>query len=139
MSVTTVTHINLRAQARQALTFYQSVFGGELALVTYQQFGNMRDPADADHIIWGQVVAANGFRIMAYDVPAAMPWNQGENAFFVSLRGDDIAEITAQWDKLCEGGAVLLALAPAKWSPLYGMVKDRFGVVWVIDVALAAA
>jgi PhnB protein len=139
MSVTTVTHINLRAQARQALTFYQAVFGGELALVTYQQFGNVQDPADADLVIWGQVVAANGFRIMAYDVPTAMPWNQGENAYFVSLRGDDIDEITAQWHKLCEGGAVLLALAPAQWSPLYGMVKDRFGVVWVVDVAAKAA
>jgi PhnB protein len=99
----------------------------------------MQDPADADLVIWGQVVAANGFRIMAYDVPTAMPWNQGENAYFVSLRGDDIDEITAQWHKLCEGGAVLLALAPAQWSPLYGMVKDRFGVVWVVDVAAKAA
>ncbi|MRW84932.1 VOC family protein [Pseudoduganella sp. FT26W] len=135
MSVTTVTHINLRGQARAALNFYHAVFGGELALVTYAQAGNVQDPADAEHVIWGQVVAANGFRVMAYDVPAAMPWNQGENAFFVSLRGDDADEITALWRKLAEGGAVVHALAPSQWSPLYGMLKDRFGVVWVVDVA----
>jgi PhnB protein len=137
MSVTTVTHINLRGQARAALAFYHAVFGGELALVTYAQAGNVQDPADAEHVIWGQVVAANGFRVMAYDVPAAMPWNQGENAFFVSLRGDDADEITSLWHKLREGGAVVHALAPSQWSPLYGMLKDRFGVVWVVDVAAA--
>nr|WP_315261006.1 VOC family protein [uncultured Duganella sp.] len=137
MSVTTVTHINLRGQARQALMFYQAIFGGELALVTYAQAGNVQDPADADHVLWGQVVSANGFRVMAYDVPAAMPWNQGENAFFVSLRGDDAAEITAQWQQLCEGATVVQALAPSPWSPLYGMLKDRFGVVWVVDLAAA--
>ena len=137
MSVTTVTHINLRGQARAALAFYHAVFGGELALVTYAQAGNVQSPADAENVIWGQVVAANGFRVMAYDVPAAMPWNQGENAFFVSLRGDDADEITALWHKLREGGAVVHALAPSQWSPLYGMLKDRFGVVWVVDVAAA--
>lgn len=136
MSVTTVTHINLRGQARAALAFYQAVFGGELTQVTYAQMGNVQDPADADHIIWGQVVAANGFRIMACDVAAATAWNQGENAFFVSLRGNDAEEITAQWHQLAEGGAVLHALAAAPWSPLYGMLKDRFGVVWVVDMGV---
>lgn len=137
MSVTTVTHINLRGQARAALAFYQAVFSGELTQVTYAQMGNVQDPADADQIIWGQVVAANGFRIMACDVAAATPWSQGENAFYVSLRGDNAEEISAHWHKLSEGGAVLHALAAAPWTPLYGMLKDRFGVVWVVDVAVS--
>jgi PhnB protein len=136
MSVTTVTHINLRNQARAALAFYQAVFGGELTQVTYAQMGNVQDPADANNIIWGQVVAANGFRIMACDMAAATAWNQGENAFFVSLRGNDADEITAQWHKLAEGGTVLHALGAAPWSPLYGMLKDRFGVVWVVDMGV---
>jgi PhnB protein len=139
MSVTTVTHINLRGQARAALAFYQAVFSGELTQVTYAQMGNVQDPADAEHIIWGQVVAANGFRIMACDVAAATPWHQGENAYFISLRGDSVEEIAALWRKLGEGGAVLQALAPTVWTPLYGMLKDRFGVVWVVDVAAAGA
>lgn len=139
MSVTTVPHINLRGQARAALAFYQTVFGGELTQVTYAQMGNVQDPADADHIIWGQVVAANGFRIMACDVAADTAWHQGENAFFVSLRGNHADEIAAQWHQLSEGGVIQQPLAPAPWTPLYGMLKDRFGVVWVVDVASAAA
>ncbi|MEV4172552.1 VOC family protein [Nonomuraea sp. NPDC049709] len=135
MSVKSVTHLNFRGDARAALEFYQSVFGGHLAVVTYKDAGNVEDPAAADQVMWGQVAADSGFHVMAYDVPAGMPWDQGENAFFVSLRGDTAEEVTAYWGKLSAGATVVRALEPAQWSPLYGMLRDRFGVVWVVDVA----
>ncbi|NUO98441.1 MAG: VOC family protein [Nonomuraea sp.] len=134
MSVTTVTHLNFRGDAREALTFYRSVFGGDLAVVTYEDAGNVREPSEADQVMWGQVAAGNGFRVMAYDVPSSMPWAQGENAFFVSLRGDSAEEVGAYWEGLCDGATVVRPLAAAPWAPLYGMLKDRFGVIWVLDV-----
>ncbi|MET7442939.1 VOC family protein [Streptomyces sp. NPDC005496] len=137
MSVDTVTHLNFRGDAREALTFYQSVFGGDLALVTYKDAGNVQEPTEADQVMWGQVAAESGFHVMAYDVPSRMPWNQGENAFFVSLRSGTAEEATAYWEKLSEGGTVLLPLDRAQWAPLYGMLRDRFGVTWVVDVARA--
>lgn len=137
MSVEVVTHLNFQGQARAALAFYQSVFGGQLSQVTYGEFGRALDPADAERIIWGQVAAPNGFRIMAFDVASGTPWQQGENAFFVSLRGASEDELRALWQGLAQGASIVQALAPAQWSPLYGMLKDRFGVVWVVDVAAA--
>ena len=134
MTVQTVTHLNFRGNAREALGFYRSVFGGDQTIATYRDLGNVEDPSEADHVVWGQVVSDAGFRIMAYDVPSSRPWHPGENAFFVSLRGDSSAEITAHWATLSDGATVLQDLAPAAWSPLYGMLKDRFGVTWVLDV-----
>ena len=134
MSVQAVTHLNFQGQARAALAFYQQVFGGQLMQFTYQDAGRNANPADLERIIWGQVEAPDGFRIMAFDVAGDMPWQQGENAFYVSLRGDTQHEIKALWDKLADGAAILLELAPSSWSPMYGMLKDRFGVVWVVDV-----
>ena len=134
MTVATVTHLNFRGDARPALEFYQSVFGGELAMITYQDAHNVQSPAEADQLMWGQVAADNGFRIMAYDVPSTQPWDRGRNSFFVSVRGRDVAEITELWQKLSDGGTVLAALAPAAWAPLYGMLADRFGITWVVDV-----
>jgi PhnB protein len=125
MSVKSVTHLNFRGDARAALEFYQAVFGGEVAVVTYP---------DADQVMWGQVAADNGFHVMAYDVPSTMPWDQGENAFFVSVRGETVGEVAAYWEKLSEGATVVRPLEPAPWAALYGMLKDRFGVVWVVDV-----
>lgn len=135
MSVQVTTHLNFQGQARAALAFYQSVFGGQLTQVSYAQLGRAVDPADAERIVWGQVVAPNGFRIMAFDVATGTPWQQGENAFFVSLRGSTEDEIQALWQGLAQDASIVHALAPAQWSPLYGMLKDRFGVVWVLDVA----
>ncbi|MEV1176913.1 VOC family protein [Nonomuraea sp. NPDC049784] len=142
MSVNVVTHLNFRDDARAALTFYQSVFGGDVAVVTYKDAGNVQQPSEADQVMWseadqvmwGQVAAGSGFRVMAYDVPSHLPWNQGENAFFVSVRGEAADEITAYWEKLTDGATVLQPLGPAQWAPLYGMLKDRFGVTWVLDV-----
>ncbi|NRQ35481.1 VOC family protein [Nonomuraea sp. NN258] len=135
MAVNTVTHLNFRGDARAALTFYQSVFGGDLAVITYRDAGAVQDPAAADEVMWGQVAAGNGFRVMAYDVPASLPWNQGENAFFVSLRGESSEEVAAFWKGLSDGANVLRPLGPAQWSASYGMLTDRFGVTWVVDVA----
>ncbi|MGW1991668.1 VOC family protein [Embleya sp. NPDC001921] len=134
MSVKSVTHLNFRGEARAALEFYRSVFGGDIAVVTYGDTGNVSDPAEAGQVMWGQVVADNGFHVMAYDVPSEMPWDRGENSFFVSLRGEDTKEITVYWERLSVGASIVQPLAPAQWAPLYGMLTDRFGVVWVLDV-----
>lgn len=73
---------------------------------------------------------------MAYDVPSATTFDPGEIAYFVSVRGISTEEITAYWDKLAAQGTVKAPLAPAGFSPLYGMVTDQFGVTWVLDVAV---
>ncbi|WP_328370764.1 VOC family protein [Micromonospora zamorensis] len=136
MSINTVAHINLRGNARAALDFYRAVFGGDLVAVTYADARNVQNPDEADQVMWGQVTSAEGFQIMAYDVPSARPWSQGESPFFVSVRGSDADEITGYWKKLSEGSTVLVDLAPADWAPLYGMLTDPFGVTWVLDVAV---
>ncbi|PXX61747.1 PhnB protein [Nocardia tenerifensis] len=132
MSITTTTHLNFRGDARAALEFYQSVFGGDLAVVTYQDAGNVQE--EADRVMWGQVLAENGFHVMAYDVPAATAYDKGENSFFVSVRGATVEEVTGYWEKLSDGATVVIQLGPAGWAPAYGMLRDRFGVVWVVDV-----
>ena len=134
MTVNTVAHINLRGDARDALEFYRSVFGGDLTAVTYRDAGDVQNPDEADQLMWGQVTSAAGFQVMAYDVPSTRPWSLGEHPFFVSVRGSDAQEISTYWDKLSPGSAVVVPLAPSRWTPLYGMLTDRFGVTWVLDV-----
>jgi PhnB protein len=138
MTIQTTTHLNFRGTAREALEFYQTVFGGELTTISYADMGNA-DPDTADHVVWGQVTAANGFRIMAYDVYPHLPWEQGRDPFFVSVRGTDAAELTGLWTKLTDGATVRQSLEPSPWAPLYGQLTDRFGVTWVLDIAAAYA
>lgn len=120
--------------ARPALEFYRSVFGGEVAVVSYRDAHSVQDPAEADQVMWGQVQGDNGIHLMAYDVPSSLPYDAGVNAVFVSVRGKDADEITGHWKRLSEGATIVMDLAPAAWSPLYGMLKDRFGITWVLDI-----
>ncbi|MEU2123563.1 VOC family protein [Nocardia niwae] len=134
MSLTTTTHLNFRGDARAALEFYQSVFGGQLAVVTYEDAGNVQDESEADQIMWGQVQDGNGFHVMAYDVPGSMSYDRGANAFFVSVRGASVEEVSSYWERLTAGATIVVPMGPANWAPAYGMLRDRFGVVWVLDV-----
>ena len=138
MTIKSVTHLNFRGDARAALLFYQSVFGGEQMLITYTDARAVTNPAEADQIIWGQVMSKDGFHVMAYDVPSATAWNPGEAPFFVSVRGDDAETLTRYWEKLAAaGGTILQPFGPSGFSPLYGMVKDTFGVTWVVDLQVS--
>ncbi|MBW0104751.1 VOC family protein [Pseudonocardia sp. KRD291] len=136
MTVSTVAHLNFRGDARAALEFYRSVFDGELVVVTNGDMGVPVDPSEIDQVKWGQVADADGVHVMAYDVPAEQPWSRGQDSFFLSLRGETADEVTALWKGLCEGATVRVPLEPAQWAPLYGMLTDRFGITWVVDVAV---
>ncbi|MDM7989476.1 VOC family protein [Arthrobacter sp. zg-Y877] len=137
MSVTTTPHLNFRGEAKAALEFYHSVFGGSLVVVTNEDAYSVERPEEAGQVKFGQVLGGNGFAVMAYDVPSSVPYDQGDKSFFVSVRGDSAEEITDLWNRLADGSTVLQDLAPSAFSPAYGMVQDRFGVVWVLDVAVA--
>jgi hypothetical protein len=69
MTIQTTTHLNFRGDARQALEFYQSVFGGNAVINTYADFGMPAGVPGADKVVFGLVAADNGFRLMAYDIP----------------------------------------------------------------------
>jgi PhnB protein len=138
VSITTTTHPNFRGQAAEALALYAAVFGGEVVSSTFAQGADEGDTADGavgGQLKWGGVSAPNGFSVMAFDVPPGRAFAAGTDAVSVSVRATDAGELTACWDALVVGGAVRAGLAPAGFSPLYGMVTDRFGVTWVLDVA----
>ncbi|MBN8809412.1 MAG: VOC family protein [Sphingomonas sp.] len=138
MTFTVTPHLNFNGQARAALDFYTSVFGGEQRLMTYGAAGQEKLADSPEHIMWGQVAAEDGFRIMAFDVQAGRPYDAGTNAFFISLRGTSIEETRQRWAALADGASILLDAAPAPWSPFYGMLTDRFGVTWIVDVEAGA-
>ncbi|ANG85481.1 VOC family protein [Microbacterium aurantiacum] len=149
MSITTTTHLNFPGTARQALDFYQAVFGGTVTAATYGDLGMPADAPGADKIVFGQVENDNGFRVMAYDIPGQdttvtstlAGHTRRENGatitdrtFFQSVRGETLDEVTTIWDALADGADVIEPLAASTWSPGFGMLTDRFGVTWVIDV-----
>ncbi|RLP72227.1 VOC family protein [Mycetocola tolaasinivorans] len=154
MTITTTTHLNFHGNARDALEFYATVFGGEATIATYADFGMPAEAPGSAGVVFGQVETAGGFRVMAYDVPgqnyapgqndatAQTGTTRRENGatlttqpFFVSVRGETLNEITAYWERLSSGATIVEPLAASAWSPGFGMLTDSFGVTWILDVA----
>jgi len=126
-------YLSFRSDARQALEFYREVFGGELTLSTFGEFG-MADTPDADKIMHGQLETPSGFTLMASDTPAAMDLSAGTN-ISVCLSGDDADELRGYFTKLSEGGTVSMPLEKQMWGDEYGACVDRFGTPWMANIS----
>lgn len=126
-------YLSFRDTARQAMEFYQQVFGGNLTLSTFGEFGNT-DPAVADKVMHSQLETDSGFTLMASDTPPEMEYHPGNN-ISISLSGDDIDELRGYWQRLSESGTVTMALEKQMWGDEFGMCVDRFGIGWLVNIA----
>jgi PhnB protein len=130
-------YISFRDSARQAMDFYQSVFGGEVTRSTFGEFQVSDDPAVKDNVMHSMLETPNGLTLMAADTPPGMDLDSG-SAITISLSGEDEAELRGYWDKLVDGGTVGVPLEKAPWGDTFGMCTDRFGVNWMVNIAGAA-
>ena len=133
-------YLSFRDNAREAIEFYRSVFGGELNISTFGEYQASQDPAEQDKIMHSQLEAPGGLVLMAADTPNAMPYTPGDN-ISVSLSGgaDSDAELRGYWAKLTDGGTIGQPLEVAPWGDAFGMVTDKFGVNWLVNIAGSAA
>ena len=133
MTVRLNPYLNFEDSAREAMTFYQSVLGGELTVSTFGEFHASDDPTEQDKVMHAQLETPAGFTLMASDAPPGMEVGT-VGGFAVSLSGDDEAELRGYWDKLSEGGQVTMPLEKQMWGDIFGMLDDRFGVSWMVDI-----
>ena len=129
-------YLSFRDNARDAITFYESVFGGELNISTFGDYQASQDPEEADNVMHAMLVSPHGLTLMASDTPNGMEYNPGNN-ISVSLSGDsaDEAELRGYWDKLVDGGTVTMPLESAPWGDTFGMCVDKFGIAWLVNIA----
>jgi PhnB protein len=125
-------YISFAGSARQAMEFYQRVFGGSLTVNTFGEFGN-DDPAIADQIMHSMLVTDRGFTIMASDTPPGMQHNPGDN-ISISLSGEDADDLHRYWDELSAGGTITVPMAKQMWGDEFGSCVDQFGIPWLVNV-----
>ncbi|TFD11501.1 VOC family protein [Cryobacterium sp. TMT1-2-2] len=131
-------YLGFRDTAREAMDFYQSVFGGEITRSTFGEFNASDDPAEKDKIMHSELTITSGFSLMASDTPSSMELATSSSVT-VSLSGDDDAELTGYWEKLLEGGTATMPLSKAPWGDSFGMLVDKFGTNWMVNIAGATA
>jgi len=134
MSVWLNPYLSFRDNAREAMSFYQSVFGGELSVSTFADFDPSADPSEQDKIMHAQLETPDGLVLMGADTPEGMEY-RAQAGVSVSLSGDEEARLRGYWERLSEGGSVTVAFEKAPWGDTFGMCVDRFGTSWQVNVA----
>jgi len=134
MSVLLNPYLNFKDNAREALEFYHSIFGGELTVSSFGDFGAVQDPADTDKVMHGQLTGEAGLTLMAADTPSSMTFREPAG-ISVSLSGDDDATLRRYWERLLEGADIVEPLEVAPWGDAFGMLVDRFGIAWLVNIA----
>ncbi len=131
-------YLSFKSSAREAMAFYQSVFGGELTLNTFGDFGGAPDPAENDLIMHGQLETTSGFTLMGADTPSYMNY-AAPAGMTVSLSGENAGELRGYWDRLSDGANIVVPLEKAPWGDFYGQLVDRYGTPWMVNIAGSAA
>lgn len=121
-------YLQLPGTAREALTFYRDVFGGELALFTYAQFNREDGPAEA--IAHGEL--RGPVAVSASDAAGDEPTVRIEGVLFALLGTADPATLQTWFDRLCEGGTDVDPLQQRPWGAHDGQVTDRYGLRWLV-------
>ena len=136
MGITLNPYLNFRGNAREAMEFYEGVFGGKLNVSTFD-YHAASDPSENDLVMHADLEGSEGIRFMAADTPIKMEYRPGTN-FSMSLSGEDEAQLRGYFEKLAEGGSVTMPLERAPWGDIFGMCTDRFGISWLVNVAATA-
>ena len=127
-------YLSFRDNAREAMEFYQGVFGGKLDMTTFKEFEASQDPSEDDKIMHAMLEAPNGMVLMGADTPMAGEYTPGTTVS-VSLSGDDETELRGYYDKLKEGGTEVMPMEKAPWGDSFGMLKDRYGIDWLVNIS----
>ena len=128
-------YVSFSGNAREAMEFYKTVFGGELTISTFEDMGAVPEGVEPDKIMHSALTAENGITIMAADSATGMrEFIVGTN-MSLSLSGDNQEELTGYFNKLVDGGTVVSPLKTESWGDTFGMCIDKFGTFWMVNIS----
>lgn len=127
MSMSLNPYLGFAGEAREAFTFYQSVFGGELDMSTYADGG--MDAQFPEYLMHASLATDDGFLLMGSDMHEAVTPG---HAVTVNGSQEDGERLTALWTSLSEGAEIGFPLGPAPWGGTFGQLVDRFGIAWMV-------
>ena len=133
MSMRLNPYLTFDGNARAAMKFYATVFGGELNISTFGQYGT-KDVSLRNKVMHAMIENEDGFALMASDMPPGTERAAGNN-FAISLSGDDAETLRGYWKKLSRGGEVTMPLEKQMWGDEFGQCTDKFGISWMVNIA----
>ncbi len=134
--------INFNGNSEEALTFYKSIFGGEFTkIIRFKDIASSEFPvseADADKIMLITLPIGKSNMLMANDVPSFMgKVSENENRSKISVSAENKEEAEAIFNGLSVGGQVEVPMGESAWGTYFGMLRDKYGIEWVVEYPAA--
>lgn len=134
MSTQLVVYLSFAGAAREAMTFYQSVFGGELSISTFADFGVPGAPADG---VMHSELRSDGFTVMGADGFDEPEEGWGKTRAHAAFMSDETDRVVGFYDRfVAQGSTVVTELEKQAWGDMYGELVDPWGIAWMFNIAL---
>ena len=129
--------INFNGNAEEAFNFYKSVFGGEFTKITrFKDLSSAEFPVsekEANKIMRIALPIGTNF-LIANDVPEFLGQvNENENRSKISIGTESKEEADKLFNGLSAGGTVEMPMADSPWGSYFGMLRDKFGIEWMVE------
>ncbi len=132
MNATLSPYLNFNGSTAEAMRFYQSVLGGDLNIQTFGDAGVAQDD-EQKNLTLHAALTSNGITLFASDGRPDVKVVFGDNVH-LSLQGSDSEKLTGYFNGLSAGGQVDMPLAKQFWGDTFGMLTDKFGVHWMVNI-----
>ncbi len=129
-------YLNFNGNAEEAFNFYKSIFGGEFPMLmrfkdvpSEYQMGQ----SDGEKIMHIALPIGQSSMLMGSDVPEAYGSATIGTNFYISISAASEEEADKLFNGLSAGGQVTMPLDKAFWGDYFGMLKDKFGIQWMVN------
>jgi PhnB protein len=133
-------YLNFNGRCEEALEFYKSALGAEVTML--MRFKENPEPPPGTPTNNGEKILHSSVRIGSAEFMASDGHCTGKGTSFqgfgLSLKLPDANKAKQAFSALSEQGKIEMPLAKTFWSPCFGMVTDRFGVMWMTTVPAPA-
>ncbi len=130
-------HILFNGNAEEAITFYQSVFGGEIGkIIRMKDISSPEFPVPENEAnkLLNIALSFGTNAISANDVPESMgKVNENENRSKIAVRAESKEEADKLFNGLSAGGTVEMPIADSPWGTYFAMFRDKYGIEWTIE------
>jgi PhnB protein len=133
-----IPYLSFKNNARAAMEFYKSVFGGTLTLRTFKEYQASQSPTEDNLVMHAELDAGEALNFLASDTPERMEFKPGSN-IAMSLTGENEGQLKGYFQKLANGGNVSMPLEKAIWGDTFGMCTDKFGINWMVNISAPKA
>jgi len=130
-------YLIFNGNAEEAFDFYQSVFGGEVFKMRFSEMPGTSEMPDEDQNKLAHValeIAGKDQILMASDAGTGHEANIQKNGnYYLSLEPESAEEAEQIYNKLSEGGTIIMPLDETDWAEKFAMFADKFGIQWMIN------